>query len=53
VREIVGRVLAPEGSLVFHFPTGAVGAHELPAGLDGEPRRYGRNSIAIFRRPQE
>jgi 16S rRNA (guanine(966)-N(2))-methyltransferase RsmD len=51
--DLVGRVLAPGGLLVFHFPTGSVGENELPASLDGPPRRYGRNTIAIFRRPQE
>lgn len=51
VGEILARVLAPGGTLVFHFPAGAVAAEDFSAGRLERLREYGRNAVAILRRP--
>lgn len=46
--DLYHRILAPEGTLIFHFPTGSL--HEADfAGMNlHRMRGYGRNSVAIF-----
>lgn len=53
-RDLATRVLSPGGALVLHFPSGALDAAALEAA--GAPvdrlREYGRNGVAILRRPR-